>query len=203
MSEQPKTKLFREKSLEAVESPESLNDYLRVTSPGIWLVMASVIVLLIGGILWGIFGHIRTTADFAVAVTKEKSVCYVTYDGLRDLKTGMQVQVTPANRQRERWGYACGTVVGIEEYPTNRQEIVNRVKLDPLASFIEDGQAVYEVRVTLDEQDGKLVWSREKSKDVKIGNGSLCDIQIITHKKPVWRVLIGAVENATETVMGN
>ena len=49
MSEQPKTKLFREKSLEAVESPESLNDYLRVTSPGIWLVMASVIVLLIGG----------------------------------------------------------------------------------------------------------------------------------------------------------
>ena len=82
MSEQPKTKLFREKSLEAVESPESLNDYLRVTSPGIWLVMASVIVLLIGGILWGIFGHIRTTADFAVAVTPEKSVCYVTYDAI-------------------------------------------------------------------------------------------------------------------------
>ena len=79
MSEQPKVKLFREKSLEAVESPESLNDYLRVTSPGVWLVMASVIVLLIGGILWGIFGHIRTTANFAVAVTEEKSVCYVTY----------------------------------------------------------------------------------------------------------------------------
>lgn len=79
MSEQPKAKLFREKSLEAVESPESLNDYLRVTSPGVWLVMASVIVLLVGGILWGIFGHIRTTANFAVAVTQEKSVCYVTY----------------------------------------------------------------------------------------------------------------------------
>ncbi len=80
MSEQPKAKLFREKSLEAVESPESLNDYLRVTSPGVWLVMASVIVLLAGGILWSIFGHIRTTANFAVAVTPEKSVCYVTYD---------------------------------------------------------------------------------------------------------------------------
>ena len=82
MSEQPKVKLFREKSLEAIESPESLNDYLRVTSPGVWLVMASVIALLIGGILWGVFGHIRTTAEFAVAVTKEKSVCYVTYDAV-------------------------------------------------------------------------------------------------------------------------
>ena len=82
MSEQPKAKLFREKSLEAIESPESLNDYLRVTSPGVWLVMASVVVLLVGGILWSIFGHIRTTAEFAVAVTKEKSVCYVTYDAI-------------------------------------------------------------------------------------------------------------------------
>ena len=129
-------------------------------------------------------------------------LCYVTYDGLRDLKVGQQVQVTPANRQRERWGYAYGTVVGIEQYPTNRQEIVNRVKLDPLAAFIKDGEAVYEVRVTLDEKNGKLVWSREKSKDVQIGNGSLCDIQIITKKKPVWRVLVGDVENATETTIG-
>ena len=80
MSEQPKTKLFREKSLESVESPESLNDYLRVTSPGIWLVMAVVIMLLVGGIMWGIFGHIRTTAEFAVSVNPEKSICYVTYD---------------------------------------------------------------------------------------------------------------------------
>lgn len=129
-------------------------------------------------------------------------LCYVTYNDLRDLKTGQQVQVTPSNRERERWGYAYGTVVGIEEYPTSRQEIVNRVKLDPLAAFIEDGQAVYEVRVTLNEKDGKLVWSRDKSKDIKIDNGSLCDIQIITKKMPVWRVLVGAVDNATETAMG-
>lgn len=135
-------------------------------------------------------------------MSNREMLCYVTYDGLRDLKKGMQVQVTPANRQRERWGYAYGTVVGLEQYPTNRQEIVNRVKLDPLAAFIEDGQAVYEVRVTLDEKDGNLVWSREKSQNIKIGNGSLCNIQIITKKKPVWRVLFGAIDNATETIMG-
>ena len=77
--EQPKTKLFREKSLEAVESPESLNDYLRVTSPGVWLILAAVIALLVGAILWGIFGHIRTTATVAVKVEGGKAVCYVPY----------------------------------------------------------------------------------------------------------------------------
>ena len=29
--------IFREKSLERVESPEQLNDYIRVASPGVWL----------------------------------------------------------------------------------------------------------------------------------------------------------------------
>ena len=79
MSEPTKVKLFREKSLEAVESPESLNDYLRVTSPGVWLVLAAVIALLAGAILWGVFGHIRTTAAVAVAVENGKATCYVPY----------------------------------------------------------------------------------------------------------------------------
>ena len=47
--------LFREKSLEAVESPESLNDYMQVTSPAVWLVLAAVIALLAGAVLCGIF----------------------------------------------------------------------------------------------------------------------------------------------------
>ncbi len=79
MSEPTKAKLFREKSLEAVESPESLNDYLRVTSPGVWLVLAAVICLLVGAILWGVFGHIKTTTTVAVSVENGKSVCYVPY----------------------------------------------------------------------------------------------------------------------------
>ena len=130
-------------------------------------------------------------------------LCYVTYNDLRKLKPGQQVQATPANMERENWGYAYGRVVGNEQYPTTRQEIIGRLKLDPLAAFIPDGQAMYEVRVTLDEQNGGLVWSREKSRDVKVGNGALCNIQVITRKKPVWRVLVGAVDNAVNNLTGN
>ena len=130
-------------------------------------------------------------------------LCYVTYNDLRKLKIGQQVQATPANMERENWGYAYGQVVGIEQYPTTRQEIVNRVKLDPLAAFIQDGQAMYEVRVMLDHQEGGLVWSREKSRDVVVGNGTICNIQVITQKKPVWRVLIGTVDNTVQSLAGN
>lgn len=78
-NEPKKVSLFREKSLEAIESPESLNDYLKVTSPGVWLVLAAVVTLLVGAILWGIFGHIRTTSQVAVEVKGGTAVCYVPY----------------------------------------------------------------------------------------------------------------------------
>lgn len=129
-------------------------------------------------------------------------LCYVTYQDLRKLRTGQQVQVTPANLERESWGYAYGRVVGVEQYPTSREEIAGRVKLDPLASFVEDGQPVYEMRVVLDENENGLVWSRSKSRNVEIGNGALCNIQVITDRKPVWRVLTGSVDNTVSSITG-
>ncbi len=50
--------IFRKKSLDRVTSPEELNDYMRVTSPGVWLIMAAAILLLTGMLIWGIFGTI-------------------------------------------------------------------------------------------------------------------------------------------------
>ncbi|MBR5928645.1 MAG: hypothetical protein IKZ93_01495, partial [Prevotella sp.] len=136
--------------------------------------------------------------------TKEREIlCYVTFNDLRKLKPGQQVQATPADLQRENWGYAFGSVEGIEQYPTTKDDVIRRLKLDPLAAFIKDGEAIYEVRVRLEEKDGQLVWSRAKSQGLKVNTGSLCNIQIITQQKPVWQVLIGAVDNAVESATGN
>ena len=40
--------LFRKKSLDKVSSPEQLNDYIRVSNPGVWIALTAVIVLLFG-----------------------------------------------------------------------------------------------------------------------------------------------------------
>ena len=40
--------LFRKASVERIQSPEQLNDYLRITNPTIWVLLAAVIVLLAG-----------------------------------------------------------------------------------------------------------------------------------------------------------
>ena len=38
--------IFRKKSLERVQSPEQLNDYIKVANPGVWLVLIAVIIFL-------------------------------------------------------------------------------------------------------------------------------------------------------------
>lgn len=37
--------LFRKETMDRISSPEDLTDYLKVTNPGIWIVLAAVIVL--------------------------------------------------------------------------------------------------------------------------------------------------------------
>ena len=50
--------LFRKNSMEQITSPEQLNDYLRVTSPAVWVVLVAVILLLAGFLVWASFANI-------------------------------------------------------------------------------------------------------------------------------------------------
>ena len=77
-----KQSLFREKNLERLENPEKLNDYLRVTSPGVWLVLGTVIVLLIGVCIWAVLGRIDATVPAAVVTENGESICLVPEDAL-------------------------------------------------------------------------------------------------------------------------
>ena len=77
-----KNQLFRKKSLESIESPEVLDQYLRVTSPGVWMYMAAVIILLIGVCVWGIFGHINSEVKVAVISDDTGTYCLVPEEAL-------------------------------------------------------------------------------------------------------------------------
>ena len=58
--------IFRKKSLERVTSPEQLNDYIRVTTPSVWIILAATLILIIGTLVWAVFGKIRVNTDSGV-----------------------------------------------------------------------------------------------------------------------------------------
>ncbi len=67
--------IFREKSIERVSSPEQLSDYIRVTTPSVWLILIAAGLLLVGGILWGIFGEI--TVNTAEGIKTVSPISYL------------------------------------------------------------------------------------------------------------------------------
>ena len=69
--------IFREKSLEKISSPEQMNDYIRVSSPSVWMVLAAVIVLLTGVCVWGVFGHLDTAVQTGGVCTDGRLTVFV------------------------------------------------------------------------------------------------------------------------------
>lgn len=57
------TTIFRQKSIDRISSPEQLNDYIKVSSPSAWVVLTAIIILLIGVLVWGMFGTITVNTD--------------------------------------------------------------------------------------------------------------------------------------------
>ena len=76
-------KIFREKSMEQLSTPEQLTGYLRVTGPGVWIVLAGLAILLAGLLVWGIFGRLVSTVTVPAKVENGKAYCYVLQDDLR------------------------------------------------------------------------------------------------------------------------
>ena len=142
-NQEKKVKLFREKSLEAIESPESLNDYLRVTSPGVWLVMAAVIAVLLGMIIWSIFGRIDTKVNLAVSTSGGQSVCYVPYKELQNVMKAGKVTVDGKEYPLTQQSDAQVLIVSEETNPFVR--VAGNLKAGdmavevPLDAQLEDG----------------------------------------------------------------
>ncbi|MBQ8955858.1 MAG: hypothetical protein IJ075_02720 [Lachnospiraceae bacterium] len=61
-----KRQIFREKSIERVTSPEQLDDYIKVTTPSVWLILIATVILLIGTLIWGVTGRIEVNTPNGV-----------------------------------------------------------------------------------------------------------------------------------------
>ncbi len=85
--------LFRKKSIEKVSSPEQFNEYIRVTNPGVWLVLTAIIILLIGVCVWGFMGNLDTTITTVAVAENSEITVYIKESDIKSVKEGMKVVV--------------------------------------------------------------------------------------------------------------
>jgi hypothetical protein len=103
--------LFRKESLTTANSPEQLKKYIRITNPSVWIVLAAVLIMLIGIVVWGVFGTITTTVKTGSTVTDGKAICYVSTTDIAKIKDGLPV-IFQSDSEK-----ITGSVISIAETP--------------------------------------------------------------------------------------
>ncbi|MBQ4248323.1 MAG: hypothetical protein II703_06990 [Ruminococcus sp.] len=88
-----KAGIFRQKSIDRISSPEQLSDYLKVTTPGIWALLAAVILLLGGLFVWSMVGDLETVADGVAVVENGTAQIMVTDTAYSEIASGMTVRI--------------------------------------------------------------------------------------------------------------
>ena len=86
-------KTYRQISIDRISSPEQLQDYMRVTSPGVWMVLAAVIVLLTGFLVLSIFGRLESTYTTVAKVQDGKAVMLVEGEAAYEVGEGMTLRI--------------------------------------------------------------------------------------------------------------
>lgn len=105
--------IFRKKSIDKVSSPESLNDYVKVASPSVWVILIGIMVLLIGICVWGVLGRLDTKVKIGVMRDGDKTICYIGENDINQVKIGQRFDVS---------GTDC-EIIEIEGTPVQGKEL--------------------------------------------------------------------------------
>ena len=131
--------IFREKSLKRISSPESLNDYVKVSNPGVWVLLIGIIFLLLGFLAWGIFGKIDSSVSSFIVVNNHKAVTYIKEDKVKDITDDSFVLV---NEKKYK-------IDSISDYPIQLNADVKDVFLH--IADLKNGDWVYVIGFSIDD----------------------------------------------------
>ena len=125
--------LFRKKSLEKISSPEQLNDYIHISNPSAWIVLAAFAILLVGVCIWGIYGRLDTTLSVVAVDGADGVVCCVREADYEKIQVGMTVEI-----DGEEY-----SITGIEKTPVSADDAITEYAKH--VGKLSDGEWIYYV----------------------------------------------------------
>ncbi|MBP7330931.1 MAG: hypothetical protein BWY65_01202 [Firmicutes bacterium ADurb.Bin373] len=154
--------LFRKSSLDSLSSPEQLNDYIKVSNPGVWMILAALFILLAAVLFWGFTGGLPTSIHTRGVISGGNALCYINTDAAGAVKAGQGVKIQPAGRQET----ISGQVDTVGPVPMSVAEIAADLHSDYLSQALATNGFAVKVVVSVNGSD--------------IPEGTLLDLSIVT-----------------------
>jgi hypothetical protein len=168
-----KKSIFRQESIDRALSPDQLDEYIRVSNPGIWLVLIALLVLFASVMVWGFTGTLpKTLTVNGVMEGNGQAVCFVDAAALDKDIQGCKVQVAAAGNAD-----TGGVVSDVSPVPYSAAEISERYESDWVTQKLVTGEYAYAVTVDL-------------SGNPAYKSGAILGVTIITEEvKPITYLL--------------
>lgn len=133
-----KKELYRSSSLEKLASPDSLDDYIKIESPHMWLPLSAVFLIIAALIIWIGASRLKTTVDVTGIVHDGKIYAWLSPETAENISAGMSVE------QKNR---KIGSVSEISEEAVCRDE----VKGEFISGYFKDTQLTeWNIAVVID-----------------------------------------------------
>ena len=136
--------IFTKKASDKLRSPDDLDEYVRVTNPSVWVVLAACVVLMIGMFAWGIFGTAETSVGATATCVKGEVVGFLPAEQASKVHVGDSANV----------GGELMEVASISAVPLSRMEAREIVGSDYLANTLVGDDWTYLVRFGGDGEVG-------------------------------------------------
>ena len=134
--------IFRKKSMERLSSPDQLNDYLRVTNPVIWVVLAVLAALIAAFFLWAHLMSVESYASGKGVVSKGvMTISFQDGDAAGMVEPGMTVTVGELETKIASTGTdEGGELIAVAEadVPDGTYEVKVRYKSTKILKFLLD-----------------------------------------------------------------
>ena len=133
--------IFRKKSLDRVTSVEELDKYIKTTTPSLWLLLASIIVFLLGIIVWAVVGKINVESVSGCNVNNGSVTCLITEERVDKLNENSYIEINEK-------------IININKVDGPFKADENKDQSMLHNSLVEEGSWYYEVSGTCELSNG-------------------------------------------------
>lgn len=156
-------RIFREKSIDRVSSPEQTDDYLRISAPGIWILVLAAALLIAGVAIWGIFGKTEKTVKGVAYSEYGNVLIYVEENVADEIKPGFEVRAGEKTlSMRGKYGYPVMVDESFDEYflYLGGFEVGDWLYVLSTDGTLPDG--IYEADIVTESSDPKIPFFKQK-----------------------------------------
>ncbi len=143
MADQPNTNIFNKRATEKLRNPDDLDKYVRITHPSVWMVLGACAILIVGLLIWGVFGAVTTSVSGMGVVVNGEAVCYLGAEDATKVDEGDAAVVDGVQMK----------VAAVSAVPMSREEVGRELQSDYLLSALMSSDWAYKVVFEGDTSD--------------------------------------------------